>query len=250
MIQEIRRAFFLGLDLGQTHDPSAMSVIEQEEVFQVLGSPVAPGGVPSYVKFVERTYIIRRLDRFPLRTSYTDIVKEVATAFISPALRVPVHLREEKGGQEIQTKYSRNIPEPSLVIDSTGLGAPVRDMMVAAKLNPIPILITRGESAHPVVGAGVGVPKRDLAQNLIVLFETGRLKITSNLKLLTVFLKELSNFRGTITASGRDVYEAASGHDDLVLATALPLWYAEMKAKEPPPPQPLPRKFAAGFYTR
>lgn len=232
MIQEIRRTFFLGLDLGQTHDPSALSVVEQKETFQILGPAIAPGGAP-YVRFLERTYVIRRLHRFALRTSYTDVVAEVAGAYASPALRVPVMLKDENGS-ETPVKYRRVIPDPTIVVDATGLGAPVRDIMRGAKLNPIPIIITRAESPHTVLGAGVGVPKRDLAQNLIVLFETKRLKIAQNIKLLSVFLKELSNFRVTITASGRDVYEAASGHDDLVLSCAMPLWYAEQNAKRTP----------------
>jgi hypothetical protein len=237
MIQEIRRSFFLGLDLGQAHDPSALSVLERREVFEILGPAIALGGAP-YVRFVESTYVVRRLDRFPLRTSYTQICQSVRDTCTSPSLRPPMTVREENG-DESPAKYFRRIPDPALVLDSTGLGMPVRDIMRAMQLNPIPIVITRGDSPHPILGAGVGVPKRDLAQTLIVLFETHRLKIAKRIKLLPMFLKELANFRVTITASGHDVYEASSGHDDLVLSVALPLWYAEQTSKRKTPTTPL-----------
>lgn len=46
-----------------------------------------------------------------------------------------------------------------------------------------------------------------------------------------MLVKELLNFKVTISTSGHDSYEAwrEGDHDDLVLATAMALWLAERK---------------------
>jgi len=55
-------------------------------------------------------------------------------------------------------------------------------------------------------------------------------------------LHELANFRVSISESGRSSYAAVSGHDDLVRAVAIALWYAEALSKVPkfePLPEPI-----------
>ncbi len=45
-------------------------------------------------------------------------------------------------------------------------------------------------------------------------------------------LGELAAFQEKITARGHDTYAAASGeHDDLVLAVALAVWFAEVRGR-------------------
>jgi hypothetical protein len=82
--------------------------------------------------------------------------------------------------------------------------------------------------------AGVSVPKRNVVTTLQMLFEKKRLKLAGNMAPLPAFLKELLTFRLSISATGRDTYEAgAGGHDELVLSTALALWYVEALARQP-----------------
>ena len=49
-----------------------------------------------------------------------------------------------------------------LLVDKTGVGAPVCDMFVRANLNPFAITITGGKEVH-AEGNEIHVPKRDLA---------------------------------------------------------------------------------------
>lgn len=115
-----------------------------------------------------------------------------------------------------------------LIVDGTGVGVPVVNMLHHAGLPVVPIWITGGETVS-TKGRIIRVPKRDLVSVLQVLFQTGRLKIASSLPLGPVLVNELMNFRAKITPAGHDTYEAwrERDHDDLVLALAIAAWYAE-----------------------
>jgi hypothetical protein len=123
------------------------------------------------------------------------------------------------------------INNASLIVDATGVGAPVVDMFVKAGLNPIAIFIHGGNSVNHE-GSSWKVPKRDLISNLQLLFQTEKLKISDRLKLKEVFQSELLNFKVKIADSGHDSYEASgSSHDDLVLSVALAAWYASRQSQ-------------------
>ena len=84
-------------------------------------------------------------------------------------------------------------------------------------------------------------PKKDVVGALGMLIQTRSFRIAREIPLLGAFLKELANFRVSISESGRNSYSAVSGHDDLVLATAIALWYAEALAKVPTTVEPMPK---------
>ena len=181
--------FFVGLDLGQLRDYTALIVLEKVE--QPSASPI---------------YHLRHLQRFPLGTSYTDILRQVSGLFQKSPL----------------VFISR------LVVDGTGVGVPVVNMLHHAGLPVVPIWITGGDAVSRA-GRIIRVPKRDLVSVLQVLFQAERIKIAPSLPLGPVLVEELMNFRAKITAAGNDTYEAwrERDHDDLVLALAISSWYAE-----------------------
>jgi hypothetical protein len=150
---------------------------------------------------------VPHLERFPLGTSYPTIVSRIAHLFATVPLR----------GQA------------SLVVDATGVGTAVLDLLVQAKLSPIAVTITGGDKVHREARNRYGVPKRELVSYLQVLLQTGRLKIASALPESEILVKELLNFQVKITASAHDTYGAwrEGAHDDLVLAVALACWYGE-----------------------
>lgn len=230
MLKEIRRQYFVGLDLAQTYDYSALAIVRREDQREILG---ALPGRPPITKPLNSTYTIRDLQRWR-KISYTDIATQVNNIFRSPLLRQPLILTD--GETEKEATYPRAVTPPVLVMDATGIGAPVRDHLRSLGLTPVPVIITKGDSVHPVAGVGVGTPKRDLAQTLLMLLGTERLKIAGTLPLLPVFKKELSNFRMSITQTGYDSYGASTGHSDLVMAVALAVWWGEMQAKRTPTP--------------
>lgn len=64
------------------------------------------------------------------------------------------------------------------MVDQTGTGAPVVDLFNQAGLNPVGVMIHAGADVKNE-GRTWKVPKRDLIAVLVVLFQTGRLKISA-----------------------------------------------------------------------
>jgi len=195
--------FFLGLDLGQAQDYTALAVVERKE-FRYEAKPCE--------------YHIRHLERPKLGTPYPAIVEKVQDLMQSPQL----------------------LNRTALVVDATGVGRPVVDLFRKAGLRPVAITITGGNTVT-VGGGGYHVPKRDLVSTLQVLFQSGRLKVAGGLKLAPVLVEELLNFKVKINVkTAHDSYEAwrEGIHDDLVLAVALACWYGERHKKMTPVPKP------------
>jgi hypothetical protein len=204
--------FIVGVDLGQSSDYTALCVVER-----VLPAPLPPVRVDlGYGYFEERpapdtraaSYHVRHLERPPLGTRYPTIVARAKELLGTPPL-------------------TDNSP---LVVDRTGVGAAVTDMFAAAGMRPYAVTITGGDEVIRDGTYHVKTPKRELVGNLVMLFQTGRLKIAEGLAEGPVLVNELANFRVKINlATGHDSYEAwrESVHDDLVLAVALACWHGE-----------------------
>ena len=184
--------FYIGLDLGQAQDYTAMVIAEKRE----------------------NEYHIRHIERPRLGAPYPVIVERVKAMMESPQLK----------GKTV------------LVVDKTGVGAPVVDMFKRVGLRPVAITITGGNTVNKDQD-GYHVPKRDLVANLQVLFQTGRLKVAGSIPEARTLIEELLNFKVKIDPkTAHDSYEAwrEGIHDDLVLAVALACWYGERR-------QPIPR---------
>jgi hypothetical protein len=114
-----------------------------------------------------------------------------------------------------------------LVVDATGVGTPVVDMLRAARPGcPIvAVWITGGQSAH-YDGAVWHVPKLELMARMQCLFESKQLQILRSLRESATLVRELLDIRTTHRASGR-ISAGAEGsgeHDDLAIAVALAVW--------------------------
>ncbi|PLT97187.1 hypothetical protein [Sinorhizobium medicae] len=118
-----------------------------------------------------------------------------------------------------------------LVVDATGVGRAVLDMLRSADLQPVAVTIHGGDK---VTGArrAPRVPKRDLINTLLVVLQAGALKISSELQHAGTLARELSEMRRKLSAAGHDSYGVwrDGEHDDLVLALALAVWRAERTA--------------------
>jgi hypothetical protein len=116
------------------------------------------------------------------------------------------------------------------VIDGTGVGRGVVDMFRTSRdqvCRIVPVLITAGNKAAQENGYW-HVPKKDLVSAVQILLQTGRLKIADVPERATL-LAELQGFEVKITAAANATYGAwrEGLHDDLVLALALAVWYAQ-----------------------
>jgi hypothetical protein len=122
----------------------------------------------------------------------------------------------------------RELAGAELVVDRTGCGRPVVDLMRAEGLRPIAVTITSGSAARQE-GRDHWLPKADLIGGLQVLVQSRRLLIAEALPLTRDLVRELTAFTTTIRLAG-EAGEAPlwreQAHDDLVLAVALGAWWA------------------------
>lgn len=199
-------SFIMGVDLGRLSDWTAISVIEEkaERKPRPTLQDLAVGHEGDVV--MERLYHLRHLERPDVGTPYDKIIELVASRIHSPGL----------------------IDNCDLVVDATGVGRPVIDLMVRVGLKPIPVTITGGTTIRMDEEGGYHVPKYDLVAALQAWWAMGRLKIAGKLQLTEIFLRELQNFVPKVTASNNVSYEALreGDHDDLVISVALAVWWA------------------------
>lgn len=220
---------YLGLDLGQSADYTALCVLEEpvwipdEETRFAFGAAAVGWNLPTsmnpgLVRLAREseqrrgqperpTLAARHLERFPLGTSYPTIVGRV----VAMLTRGPLSLHPT-----------------ALVVDATGVGAPVVDLFIQAGLQPVAITITGGASVQ-AEGANISVPKRDLVSTMAVLLENERLQFVPALPEAPTLKRELARFKRTVNRQGVDTYAAwrEADHDDLVLAVALAAWFRE-----------------------
>jgi len=193
--------FFVGLDLGQARDYTALAILERTESAREIDA----------VSFERRKVVcqrIRHLERLPLGTSYPQVVARVAA---------------------VMETIGRS-GECELIVDATGVGRPVVDMLREERLDcwVRPVMVTGGGSESEKDGY-FRVPKRDLIIGLQVRLQAGGLKIASGLQWGPTLLKEMAEMRVKVTSEGNEQFGAwrESTHDDLVFAVALAAWGAD-----------------------
>jgi hypothetical protein len=165
---------------------------------------------------LEKFLHLRHLERYELGTLYPDIAEAVAALLTASELSP-----NEFDG--VRIKRTR----PELVVDQTGVGPAVTDLLKKKGLTFRAVTITGGNETN-YGGGSWHVPKRDIVGALEVPFHTGELQVAEDMVLWPALKKELLNFRRNISlTSGHDSYEhwRESDHDDLVLACALACWW-------------------------
>jgi len=201
-ILETESDFFVGVDLGQKRDYTAMCVVERRVRMLDEKSRV------DWNFLRETKYHLRHLERVRLGTTYPEVVRRVVTLARSPTL----------------------LGKCEVVVDATGVGGAVVDLLRAARLGceVTPVTITGGHEAVRV-GREWRVPKRDLIVGLQVMFEKGDVEIAANIPQKEKFVKELMGMQVRVSATGHEQYGSwrDGEHDDLVLAVAMACWRAK-----------------------
>ncbi|MFN0165477.1 MAG: hypothetical protein ACKV22_03515 [Bryobacteraceae bacterium] len=128
---------------------------------------------------------VRRLHRFPLGTSYRDLIGLIEHEMSHRAL-------------------PRDTP---LVIDASGVGEVMVDLFKGSAFPVVPVTITGGDGASLSNGRW-HVPRRLLAETLAVLIEHEKLGVVADLPYARTLLEELASFdaeiRPTKTRKTRD----------------------------------------------
>ncbi len=206
--------FYVGLDLGQRRDYTAIVVAEKVEPREGSASAQASA---STEKHGDHELHVRHLERFR-DVPYPDVAVRVRRLMVAPELRA-------------------NGTEPALAVDATGVGAPVVDLLRSSGLTFDAVTITGGDTQSKDPTSDLyRVPKRDLVGGMQVLLQSGRLKIARTLAHAEALRAELLNFRVKINvATAHDSYQAwrEGDHDDLVLACALACWGATARRGQP-----------------
>jgi hypothetical protein len=119
-------------------------------------------------------------------------------------------------------------PKAELLVDKTGVGRGVTDILKERGLKFTDIVIHGGETTHNTDGAYHG-SKKDLVAALEVPFDKGTLKIAEGLELWPALREEPQSFRRKQNPKTSHVsfeHWRDSDHDDPVLAVAMACWGA------------------------
>lgn len=105
---------FFGLDLGRRQDPSALAILERRHDYTGRRDPV------TYELELKLRFVLRHVETFPLGMHYFEIVRRI---------RKLIQIAD---------------PLKTLVVDASGVGAPIVEAFRAARLEAtlIPITIT------------------------------------------------------------------------------------------------------------
>jgi hypothetical protein len=198
--------YFVGLDLGQSQDHSALAVVERDEVL------LDEMDYATYERQRARRYRVRFLERLALGTPYPRVVDRV---------------RDVVGRRAL-------VGRCTLVMDATGVGAPVLDLLRLAKLGCgiVPVNLTGGDRESQSNGVW-NVPKRNLVTGLLVMLEKKELGLSMRVASARILDRELAGMEARVTRSGHLSFGAwrEGEHDDLVMAAALACWRARWKSE-------------------
>jgi len=195
--------YLAGLDVGQVSDPTALVIAERE--MRLHQGKLKPW------------FLVRYIERVPLGTPYPVMVSGVRERLLA-----------------LDGRFT-------LVIDHTGVGRPVFDLFaetgpysLGKGLSPVGVSITHGQTVTQVEGrwhewhVGKGV----LVMGLQVALQEGRFQVARGLPEAPTLVKEAQNFQWKVTAHLHDQYGAwrEGQHDDILLASAVLVWYGTLYA--------------------
>jgi hypothetical protein len=237
--------YFLGIDLGQRADHSAVAVVEEAvwveddwglefmissgtgEERRLLTGWVSPDAMTHHQLLTAKRLNLTRgrppnpplrvrfIKRYPLQTPYHDVVDDIRSMLRRPPL---------------------STTDVATVMDLGAAGTAVLEMFRQAGLSGvIPVFIHGGYATIYDEETGTfKVPKRDLVQSAQVLAQIPqendkskrKLEISPALPHARIVEEELRAFTGKVSEGGHDRYEGREReHDDLVLALSLATWY-------------------------
>jgi len=200
--------YFVGVDLGQTQDFTAIAVVERSELKGEWEAAM-------WAWRKEVMLRLRYLERMPLGTPYPEVVERVVRVTRSASLAGRCHL----------------------AVDGTGVGRPIVDMLRKARPGcPLmPAMITAGNLETMDQGY-YKVPKRDLITGMQVLLQQRALQIARGLADAPALLREMTDMQVKVSLAGNEQYGAWRDgmHDDMVLAVSLACWSAGKIYPNPP----------------
>jgi hypothetical protein len=195
MSENIFHHYIMGVSLGMMRQPTAIAVIEQE--MRSRGNWAA-----------EQTALrLRHLERPPMDNTYPQTIKRIETLLKA--------LEDDEADDQTD-----------LIVDVTGTGNAVSELMKENELKPINVTITGGSGEGEPSWYEHRVSKANLVGTLQVLYQAERIKIAQDLELVPTFIEELQNFKMRPPVVNENDPEAwrEGQFSDLVFAVALATW--------------------------
>ena len=196
-------AWVVGVDLGKSIDSTAIAIMHH--TIKGLGT-----GTPNHATKTWREESVQRFDlvhlqRLPLGMNY-----------VSQALAIG----------EIMQREPLKSAGAKLVVDQSGVGVGVVDLMEANGLRPIRLQITAG-AEETQEGRIHRVAKTILISRLEAAMHAKELHVAAALSEAEALREELRDFQRHVTASGANTWSARAGrHDDIVLSVSYGVWWA------------------------
>jgi hypothetical protein len=197
--------FFLGVDVGQAKDYTAMVVDE-------------------YISEIDN---LRHIQRFPLGTSYPAIVEKCVA--VKRMLPGSVLVVDATGvGRAVVDLFWQAGLHPYAITITGGNKATTEAEKKVESARKQGVFMTPDLRDRLTWN----VPKRDLVAAMQVALQTRTLKVASEIPDSQTFITEMLNFKVKIdTKTAHDSYEAwrEGIHDDIVLAAAIAIYVARKR---------------------
>lgn len=214
----VQAEYLLGLDFGKQRDSTVLTIIKVD-IRPLPRKSIL--GTPEYDE--EPTRLLTHfcavwMWRPPLGTNYIKVVDTVAKV----------------------VKHRTLMDNYVLLPDATGVGSPIIEMLARRNIVMVPVSSTAGQSPTQMSDRfGYNVPKKDLVDALVVVFQRGLFDYLPNLghtdegtgkfvNHVKVFEDELQKFVVKSSPAGRPKYEAedpVTDHDDTIMSVAMPVWW-------------------------
>ena len=200
-----RSEFTLGVDLGQSIDPTAIALVER--LVETTGKTewIAGNlqGAMNPRAELAVSYRCRAVELLPLGTKYQAITEHLARRF----------------------DYVSGLGKTELVFDETGARA-AGDMIRAAIRNAIGATLTGSERDARIDSQRWSVSKANMVSGLLAGIENGDLELADDLTDIDTLKAHLTDLRRKISALGHLSFNAREGsHDDYVTALGLAYWW-------------------------
>jgi hypothetical protein len=191
--------YFVGLDLGMSGQFTSLALLQRLRL-----SPQDPP------ELYRPAYQLRHLQRFPLGTSYPNVVAKIVSLLGIPPL----------SGAD-------------LIVDQTAVGRPAVALLEDGLRNKVNCCLWKVTMVSgPATSLGttsIHIPKTELVGTLQVLLQGRRLWIARDLPEADLLVRELENFKLKLVLPREDTMELwrEGPQDDLVFAAALAAWVGE-----------------------
>ena len=202
--QNICLHYILGVSIGSMMEPTAIAIIEQETRVR--------DGFAAYTHALR----LRHLERVPLDTRYPVMVDQVGELID----------KLKKPEQDDATDR---------IVDTTGTGRSVGDLMVKSGLKPHRVTITNGTGEDETKLKEWRLAKVELVGGLQVTLQSDRLEMAAEIELVPTLVEELRNFKlrpPTINVNDPESWREGQ-FDDLVFAVGLANWRANRDIPHP-----------------